>query len=607
LKKPFYFLLSLFVSSTLSAAPTLSEGIDWSLPSYVTPSTAGGLVGELPGSDEDTNAVFTEIVWGQVETSRGQFNWSSFDAKLAQTNKNFLIRLEVNSKCFVPAWSTTPALANQSLEFWEPQYIAELTPFINAFANRYAANPRVIGVHLGIADGEFYQMDDNGNILSTNCPDDFESATHSFDRDGWGEFWMNAALGETSASVAAGLTVSNFKSSVENIINMYANAFGEHSNKLAFMSYGTSFDSGSESTESFNAELLALAQYSKSKGVGNREGEIEGWMRYTGNVYGVDFVTGTNTDGSCSMTFDETVADTIINNKLYWGDENEFYGSESWILESTGPLSNQPYRFYISSLRALQMRRNYLSIRPEAFQQLRTTQTEFNTGSFIKYLAKTLGRSRADTPDAFVLLGEKTLEVSSGLFPDEYKAANTTEECLLFGNNREGSYITVNEFGRWLSVVNPTEADPEMRKNMPESENFWGSNLISGRGNGEYYELYARKSKEMLFDINDQLMQQRCANGCNVEVKISFKDSRVMDLVVTHANGSSQVVRTQGDDKVRTASFAINSIFNNGYKNSDFSIKTLDGSKLSVLIARVNIVSQSSNIVPLIFNLLLLE
>lgn len=349
----------------------------------------------------------------------------------------------------------------------------------------------------------------------------------------------------------------NFKSSVENIINMYTNAFGANSNKLAFVSFGTSFDSSSESTESFNAKLPDIVQYAKDKGVGNREGEIEGWMRYTGNVYGVDFITGNNTDGSCSMTFDETVADSIINNKLYWGDENEFYGSESWILDSAGPISNQSYRFYISSMRALQMRRNHFSIRPEAFELLRDTQTEYNTGSFIKYLAKTLGRSRSDTPDAFVMLGEKTLNISSGLFPNEYKAANTTEECLLFGNNRDGSYITVNEFGRWLSVVSPTEADPELRKNMPESENYWGSNLISGRGNGEYYELYARKSKEMLFDINDQLMQERCPNGCNVEVKVSFKDSRVMDLMVTHASGSSQVLRTMGDDNVRTASFTV--------------------------------------------------
>jgi hypothetical protein len=177
----------------------------------------------------------------------------------------------------------------------------------------------------------------------------------------------------------------------------------------------------------------------------------------------------------------------------------------------------------------------------------------------------------------------------SGLFPTEYKAGNTSEPCLIEGGNR--GYVAVNEFGRWLSVVSPTVADSTMRKDMPRSENNWGLNMIADRG-GEYYELYARKSNEMLFDINDQLMQERCGSGCNIEVKVVFKDDRVMNLQVNSSNGASAVLSTQGDGQTKTATFPINGNFTNGFNNADFSVKTTDGSDLSVLMARINITNQ---------------
>jgi len=596
-------LLFLWSSNGLTA-PSLSEGLDWTLPAYATQSVRGGLIGEDGNSDSEVNAIFLEIVWRLSEPVQGKFDWSNFQQRLDQTNKKVLVRLEVNSLCHAPAWATIPALKNKSLQFWKPQYVQQLTGFINEFANRYASNNKIIGVQLGIADGEYYQDDNQDGIPDrSDCPssNNFSDLVYGSGRDGWGEFWVNSDLQEDTASITNGLTPNIFEASVKDIIDMYVKAFGIHKNKLAFTNFSAVFGSST-----LDARLPSIIQYAINSGIGNREGEIEDWMRYTDNTYGVNLVTGNNNDSSCSMTFDENFANTIHNK--YWGDENEFFGSEPWILEYGGPLSNQPYRFYMSSMRALQLRRNYISIRPEGLEIMRNNndlyeyeytpnasplnsrlQTKFHSGDFVSYLSKTLGRTRADTPDAFVILGEKTLNPSSGLFPPEYKAANTSEPCLIDGGNR--GYVTVDQFGRWLSVVSPTIADTSMRKDMPESEAYWGAgNLISDRNINQFYELYARKSNQMLFDINDQLMQERCATGCILDVKISFKDDNIRGLKLLHANGTSSMLMTRGGGQTRTANFTISGTFTNMHNNADFSIVTSDGSPLSVLMARVNIV-----------------
>ena len=535
------------------------------------------MLSEGSGNDGDVKGTFLEVLWKHSEPSQGQYDFSHFEQRLADAGKPALVRLEVNSKCHAPNWATIPHLNNQSLQFWKPEYVAQLKGFITAFANQYKDDPRVIGIHLGIADGEYYQGNGESNCPSGN---DFNSLVYGSGRDGWGEFWLNENLGEESKSKSNGLTPENFESSVKQIINMYIEAFGANKHKLAF----TSFKAFGSSE--FDEKMPSIVKHVMDNGLGNREGEIEAWMRYTDNDYGVNLVTGNSNDSSCSMTFDESFADSIQGR--YWGDENEFYGSE-WSIDASGPLSNQSYRFYVSSMRALQMRRNYFSIDPTGHTYLRSTTDEYNSGDFITYLSKTLGRTRSDTPDAFVVLGERTLSTYSGLYPSEYKQGNTSEQCLIDGTNR--GFVAVNEFGRWLSVVSPTDADETMRKDMPTSERHWGLNMIADRG-GDFYELYARKSKELLFDINDQLIQERCGSTCKIEVKVVFKDDRVVNLKVNHANGESGVLTTQGGGQTKTATFPISGSFTNGFNNADFSVKTTDGSELSVLMTRINITNQ---------------
>lgn len=601
---------SLFCFSLPAAAanPSLSLGIDWMLPAYASQSANGGMIlgsGSSSADDPDVTGDFLEVLWNHSEPQEGQFNFDDFRQRLAQANGNVLVRLEVNSNCHAPEWANLPYLDNQSLQFWKPAYLQKLTGFVNAFADEFKNNSKIVGVHLGIGDGEYYQdANDDGIPETSNCPtgNSFSDLVYGSGRTGWGEFWVDENLDEHVASEANGLTPAKFERSVKSIIDMYADAFGAYSHKLAFTSFGVFGPAG------YNARMPAIVSHSMGRGIGNRGGEIEAWMRYTNQVYGVDMQTGVSNDGSCLLTFDDSFADSIAGR--YWGEENEFYGTEDWILDSGGPLSNQAYRFYVSSMRALQMRRNYVSVSSSGHRHLRSINnryeyqytgtgtrdssllTKFRSGDFLTYLSKTLGRTRSDTPDAFVILGERTMSTYSGLYPPEYRAANTSEQCLIDAESR--GYATVSEFGRWLSVVSPTTADTSMRKDMPEDENNWGLNMIADR-NGAYYELYARKASSMLFDINDQLMQERCASGCDIEVKVVFKDDRRMQLQVEHAAGTSVQLATPGGGQTRTATFPISGMFINGFNDADFSVQTVDGSELSVLMARVNIVSSTTS------------
>ena len=648
-------VLALAFTVNIYSDTELTEGFDWRLPAYAERSTNGGMLGESFYNDPDVPGAVLLVLWKESQPTPEQFNFNRLEQSLANLKgRPALIRLEVNSRCHAPDWVTAAHSSTQSFKFWQDEYLEQLRGFVTEFANRYKDHEQVIGVHLGVADGEYYQYDASTKTLLSNCPEvvanpahtDEEAADSAFvklvyggGRDGWGEFnWLNTEAKNEQATYEAGddgLTPQVFKRSVKKIIDMYHNAFGaENAGKLVWMGFAPF--GGDEYRDSIDS----IYRYVKRKKLGKREGQIEAWMRYTGNIYGVDLVSelapgvtnddGDNAERSCSMTFNERFADRIEGR--YWGDENEFYGdprnfengvvkdenADQYIVGEVGPFHNQPYRFYMSSMRALQLRKNYLSIRHRGLNYLRENydgyeyeytpheekdlpylQTKYNSASFITYLSKTLGRTRTDTPDAFIVLGEKTINTQRVQYPVEYKNNVNNELCLEPANDRQ--YALVSDFGRWLSVVSKTEADPTMKKVMPDFEKNWGQ-IMSKNRNGVHYELYARKASEIHVDINNRLMRERCRGTCDIQVKVVFKDdgpveggvNRALQVVAT--NGvESDILTTMGGGQTRTASFDLKHFSRASKNNPDFYIKTLDGSDLSVLMIRVNFISDNGS------------
>ena len=104
--------------------------------------------------------------WDESNPRQGEYDFSKFKAHLKRiAPQQALIRLEVNSSCEAPKWALTTLrrTKHKSLIYWDKSYMDLTRPFIQEFAKRFAANPQIIGVQLGLADGEFGEAPDSCN------------------------------------------------------------------------------------------------------------------------------------------------------------------------------------------------------------------------------------------------------------------------------------------------------------------------------------------------------------------------------------------------------------------------------------------------------------
>jgi len=538
-----------------SSIPAYSvDGFDWSLPKDTPISTNSGLIGEYDRGLDFTHNVFAMVRWDEANPQKGQYDFSKFEESLIYaTPKKTLVRLEVNSICEAPTWAqkqlrSTP---DKSLIFWDDAYIKLLKPFVKAFADRYANDPRIIGVQLGIGDGEYQ---------NNSC--DFSN------KDGWGEFWMSPesiALAQSKY----GFTPTIFEKQSKKIIDLYSEAFENNQGKLAFTNIGPTF-SWTDIATPYNKKLRNIAKYVWEKGIGNRDGNIELWMRYIDKAYGVQLRS--LADGTCFLDFDEEHANQTRNR--YSGTENEFYGDKDYVIETNGPYKNQPYRFMVSSLRALQMRRNYISIAGDSMAILK--DPIYKTQDFLRYLNLVLGKQIENTADVFILLGERYVASSSlTMFNDE--------PCVKNSNARKG--VPIRSFGRWLTET--SNSKPALKVLLPESELYWGQDYTMP--SGVDYEFMAREGNQFEFDINDTLIEKRCNKDCVVDIKITFKDTVSTELKFKYGN-KKQIFKTSGDGKIKTATFRIQSDFksniSNTSKTTDFIISSQN--TIPLIMIRVN-------------------
>lgn len=532
-----------------SPPPHVIAGFDWSLPASTTVESNSGLIAESNRNLATVNNRFIIVRWDKTNPKKGVYDFSSFDKQLKQlAHKKALVRLEVNSSCEAPAWALQQlrATKDKSLIFWDENYLSLLKPYVEEFAKRYAHSSQIVGVQLGIADGEYRGPCDN-----------FDN------KDGWGEFWMSPkVIAESQQSF--GFTPEIFEARSKEIIEFYAKAFGINKHKLAYTNLGSfSWD---EIAIPYNQKMKILAQYAFDIGLGNRDGGTEQWMEWLTRIFGNDFTS--HSDGSCSLDFDEKYADTISGR--YWGTENEFYGNKDYVLNKHGPYENQPYRFLISSLRALQMRRNFVSVSDDSMAVMK--HPLYKTQDFLVYLSKVLGKDKVNTPDAFILLGERYIT------PEQVKDFKD-ESCVKNSNGK----VAIRSFGRWLTEK--SQSKPALKVSMPAEEKYWAQNFYLP--DGVDYEYSAREGSQFSFNLNDELSIARCINGCPVEIKVTYKDTLKTTLTVQVAEGVTRALETKGDNQIKTASFKVNSKFENGVSGSDFILKSETGA-IPLILLRVN-------------------
>ena len=523
------------------------SGFDWRLPNYVQRSRLSGLISETRGSNEYVRADFHMVRWDKTNPQKNRYDFSELEQKISnRPQQQVLLRLETYGKCEAPEWALQQLeiTARGTIVFWRDSYVKILRPYLREVAKIVSKYPQIIGVQIGISDGQ-YRGDCNNFAL----------------KDGWGEF--NLKPDELKdAQNQHGLTPERLETSTKRIIDLYADEFGSNSAKLVF----NNFDqfSWQDIATPYNVKMIPIAKYALNRGIGNRDGQIEHWMRYTQKIYGMRLKVSTNQ--SCSLGMDEPTAKQYANR--YWGTENEEFGDYYWVRDIYGGVQNQAHRFFTSSLRTLQMRRNYMSIHGEAMQK--ANDPIYKTQEFLHYLDKTIGKQMGNTPDAFILLGERYVaNFRLTEFPER-------QQCQAHGG------AAIRSYGRWISEH--SDSKPTMRINLLMSDKRWGQGFYLP-GNLDY-EYAARASKEFSFDLNNELSQIRCTPSCNVEVKVSYKDESVSNIWLETTEAKSGSLKTTGDNNIKTATFNLSSNFNNTTTSQDLVLKS-DSAPLSVIMMRI--------------------
>ncbi len=523
------------------------QGFDWRLPSYAQPSELSGLISETRGSDDYIKGDFHMVRWDKTNPEKGVYNFQKLENSLRnRPNKQVLLRLETYGKCETPNWALQQLQVTPrgTLIFWQDRYVEVLRPYISEVAQLVNQYPQIVGVQIGISDGQYRK----------DC-------SKFSQKDGWGEFNLKPEE-LRDAQDRLGLTPELLERSAKRIIDLYADEFGGNANKLVF----NNFDmfSWTDIALPYNERMGAIAQYALDRGIGNRDGQIEHWMRYLGKVYGMEIKPSTNQ--TCTLEMNEDLAKRYANR--YWGTENEEFGDYYWVKGVYGSVSNQPHRFFASSLRALQMRRNYMTIIGEGMKK--ATDPIYKTQDFLRYLANTLGKQPIDTPDAFILLGER--------YVANYRMAEHPQhkQCQAQGGT------AIRSFGRWINEN--SDSQPSMRIDFPANDKRWGQGFYLP--NNVNYEYAARAAKEFSFNLNDELGRTRCTNGCNVEVKVSYKDDNISNVWIESLGKKSGTFKTSGDGRIKTATFKMRSDFNNS-SQQDLLLKS-DSATLSVILLRIN-------------------
>ena len=524
------------------------QGFDWRLPQYAQRSNLSGMISETRGAEAFARADFHMVRWDKTNPQQNIFDFSELESQLRnRSQQQVLLRLETYGKCEAPDWALKQLeiTSRGTIIFWRDSYIKALKPYVREIAKLVNQYPQIVGVQIGISDGQ-YRID----------------CTKFSQKDGWGEF--NLKPDELrDAQNQYGLTPEILESSTKRIIDMYADEFGGATSKLVF----NNFDqfSWQDIATPYNAKMIPIANYALSRGIGNRDGQIEHWMRYTQKIYGMQLKPSNN--GTCSLDMDENVAKQYANR--YWGTENEEFGDYYWVRDVYGGVNNQAHRFFASSLRALQMRRNYMTIHGEAMAK--ATDPIYKTQDFLRYLDKTLGKQPFDTPDAFVLLGERYVaNFRLTEFPQH-------KQCQTQGG------AAIRSYGRW--ITEDSDSNPAMHISLPADDKRWGQGFYLP-GNLDF-EYAARSSKQFNFNLNDELTRIRCASGCNVEVKVSYKDDTVSNLWLETSEGSSGSLKTTGDNHIKTATFKLHSYFKNITTKQDLLLKS-DIAPVSVILLRIN-------------------
>lgn len=353
--------------------PVIKPGWDWSLPEGTEPVPYSGFVTwGRRRFHESITVRGVHIRWKRLNPAPGQYDWKPLLDSIEENRAAGMrtgIHLMGSERKGVPDWvvedfgvpviNVPPLQENQPWRIqivppWHPDVDREFHRFLGAFGRT------------GIA-----QQDDV-----------VYGYVHGISPSRGEELWLRKVDIEMLEE-ASGLTPTVLADWLRRRVDGIATAFEGVEYKLAWMSGGPV---GQDAT--YREATQDIWRYAFEQGAGIRGGGID-FMHHIFTAPA--WSSRLDAEGHCLIADDHP---TIAEGR-FRGDENEEYGKYwEWRF---GPYEQYDYRHRISSVRALQMRQNFLMVSPATLE----LNPDLN-----RYVLLSMGRRRDDSPDAWAYLRE---------------------------------------------------------------------------------------------------------------------------------------------------------------------------------------------------------
>ena len=497
------------------------DGFDWSLPPGIRPSPGafvkGAPSGEYPGNRIES----INTTWREIEPEQGRYDFSGIARAVAKARQSgAVVELHVRASVWdienrgadgKVAASTGPL----SCEVSAPRWLQEIIPSAELTETRKPTplNSRSL-VNCDIFHPVYHRhylrmVEALARSELPRRPEIKLVYIHMVSGTG-GEENDGASIHDPVRGPV-----------VRERIKAWVDAFGQDGRQFAFTGH-----------------IPENLEYCYKLGVGQRNGLVECYLLHTHNP-----ILGQSMDADGHMLVDESLPPIARN--LMFGDENEEYAMTGNLhVERFGPRRTWNHRYREATLRALQMRRNYI-------WEPYGTSIDPYLGA---YLALALGRQVTDAPDAWCYLRESQVHAQ---------------------NNGKNPPVPVKNFERWLVQRDlPGEPTEAVRKVMVKDYHPSG-NIHNCYVPGQNHDFVARMGKRFGFALDDRFIVD--ANN-PAAIKITYYDEQPWKLVYPTASGRRErAVACRGDGTLRTATlFVPDAVFTATGDAPDFEIRALD-------------------------------
>ncbi len=493
---------------TIRAQPWITkehtiEGWDWSLPDHVKPAEKS-LVGlqRLMGLNKDyipldlnfkANGVgLLWVSWRDIEAEEGVYDFSKVISRIKQGNEAGLDIILRILTCSKSRGNGPKAVNGGEAPLWLEKYGVSLLPQKNKSHNLNfdPAHPEFHKRYIKLVDA----------MAEAGIPKMVKAAyvgyaSHSLGDEGIGPFKESEA------------EKNDAMPHVRERLDVWHRAFKGMEHKV--------FMGGS-------------SHYGFEKGFGVRRGFVE---MYLYNIPNADLGQFIDEDGY--LCVDEKAP--ILRQLAFNGEVNEEY-EPAWATAERsfrfGSTTNSyPYRYFTSTLRALQMRCTYIHTTGHLVPEM------------LPFLSLQLARTVEDTPDVWTFL--RTSYMKSG----NYKNPDKAERKISTQEKEEG--LPIQNFERWLFQRDAAGFETRPAIKIQQPIKMW---MVQG---DRYYDYIARTGKRIGFQIDSRWPGLKA----NLAVKVTYLDEKSGTLQLAYNGGKSiKQHALLGDGKLKTTTFMLSGL-----------------------------------------------